>query len=121
MVGYLDHNQVKVEYQGHGVKVTFVKLIILTAGPRIVLLQPTTGINMIIKVKVISRSSSFPNQIVSVWISFLKKADVVFSLIWDQGSHFFVLTNSLTFPVLSPFLTLFCSKFLGVDFSSCLT
>ena len=76
MVVHLDHIQVKFEYQGHWikVKVTLVKLIILTVGHQIVLLWPTYGINIIIKVKVILGSRSFQNQIISVWISIPKKS-----------------------------------------------
>ena len=74
MMVCLDHIKVKFDYQGHRlkVKVTFVKMIILTVGHQIILLQSTYDINMIIKVKVMLRSRSFQNQIVSVWISIPK-------------------------------------------------
>ena len=60
MVVHLDSIKVKFKYQGHRVKATFVKLIILTVGYKIHLLEPTYGSNMIIKV--ISRSRLFQGQ-----------------------------------------------------------
>ena len=60
----------KVIGQGQG---HFCKIGYLTVRHQILLLYSTYGINMIIKVKVILRSRSFQNQVVSVCISILKQ------------------------------------------------
>ena len=69
MVVHLDINK------GNWVKakVTLVKSIIFTVGHQILLLRTTYSINIIIKVKVITMSKSFQNQIVSVRISIPKQ------------------------------------------------
>ena len=68
MVVHLDHIRLKFEYQGHRVKVkvTLVKLIILTVGPQILLpdYKYDDQGHGHLKVKVILRS--FGNQTVSV-------------------------------------------------------
>ena len=73
MLGHPDHTYFKFEYQGHRGKVTFVKLIILTCGNPSSFAKPIYVID-IIKVKVMLKSRSFQNQIVSVWISIPNRA-----------------------------------------------